>query len=150
MEIRPAMPAPTIKPARLFTLEQANARLPLIRAITQDIVELANGVRERKQRLESLAKERPARGMEVYRDELEQTEQDIDKDAERLQAYVDELQELGVELRSPLDGVVDFPSELDGKPILLQWRLGEATVSVGRDWDASGAERNSAVEDLRT
>jgi hypothetical protein len=81
---------------------------------------------------------------------LEQTEQDIDKDVERLQAYVDELQELGVELRSPLDGVVDFPSELDGKPNLLQWRLGEAAVSVGRDWDASGADRHSAVEDLRT
>lgn len=137
------MSAPTIKPARLFTLGQANSMLPLVRLITQDIVELANGVRERKQRLETLAKERPARGMEVYRDELEQTELDIDKDVERLQAFVDELLELGVELRSPLDGAVDFRSEVDGKPALLQWKLGDATVSLGRDWDSHNADRDA-------
>lgn len=137
------MSAPTIKPARLFTLDQANSMLPLVRLITQDIVELANGVRERKQRLETLAKERPARGMEVYRDELEQTELDIDKDVERLQAFVDELLELGVELRSPLDGAVDFPSEVDGKPALLHWKLGDATVSLGRDWDSHIADRDA-------
>ncbi|MFM7073008.1 MAG: DUF2203 domain-containing protein [Planctomycetota bacterium] len=137
------MSAPTIKPSRLFTLHQANSMLPLVRLITQDIVDLANGVRERKQRLEKLAKERPARGMEVYRDELEQTELDIDKDVERLQAFVDELLELGVELRSPLDGAVDFPSEVDGKPALLQWKLGDAAVSPSRDWDSHTTDRDA-------
>ncbi len=136
------MSAPTFKPTRLFTLHQANAMLPLIRAITQDIVDLANGVRERKQRLETIAKERPARGMEVYRDELEQTELDIDKDVERLQVFIDELLELGVELRSPLDGAVDFPSEVEGKPTLLQWKLGDAAVSLSRDWDTPEADRD--------
>ena len=97
------------------------ATLPLVRLITQDIVELANSVHERKQRLEMLSKERPAQGMEVYRDELEQTECDLDKDVERLQKFVDELLEIGVELRSPLDGAVYFPSEIDGKPTALKF-----------------------------
>jgi hypothetical protein len=142
------MSAPTSKPPRLFTLEQANATLPLVRMIMQDIVELANGIRDRKQRLESLSKERPARGMELYRDELEQTELDIDKDAERLQAYVDELLDIGVELRSPLDGAVDFPSEQDGKPSLLQWRLGQPSVSVSRGWDGADPERDPHLGEL--
>jgi hypothetical protein len=81
--------------------------------------------------------------MEVYRDELEQTECDLDKDVERLQNFVDELLGLGVELRSPLDGAVYFHSENDGKPTLLQWKVGDSAVSMTPDWDSPDTDRDS-------
>lgn len=143
-EPRPVMSASSTKPIRLFTVSQANATLPLVRLITQDIVELANSVHERKQRLEMLSKERPAQGMEVYRDELEQTECDLDKDVERLQQFIDELSELGVELHSPLDGAVCFPSEVDGKPTVLQWKIGDSEVSLAQEWDSPDTDREPA------
>lgn len=140
------MAASTYKPTRLFTPEQANAMLPLVRAITRDIVELATDIMERKQRVESLVKARPGRGSDVYADELQQTEEDLEKDIKRLQAYVDELLELGVELKSPLDGLVDFPSQIDGKPALLCWKLGEPAVLFWHDLDSGFAGRQPLDE----
>ena len=39
------------KPARLFTIEQANAMLPLVKAICSDLATLARDVMERRHRL---------------------------------------------------------------------------------------------------
>lgn len=130
------MAAPIYKPTRLFTIDQANAMLPLVRAITRDVVELATGVMERKQRLDVLVKGRPARSSDVYRDELDQTEEQIEKDVARLQGYAEELLELGLELKSPLDGLVDFPTQIDGKPALLCWKLGEPAVLFWHDLES--------------
>ncbi|MFO0818841.1 MAG: DUF2203 domain-containing protein [Pirellulales bacterium] len=140
------MAASTYKPTRLFTVEQANAMLPLVRAITRDIVELANEVMERKQRLELLVKDRPSRTADVYRDELSLTEEEIDKDVARLQGYVEELMELGVELKGPLEGLVDFPTQIDGKPALLCWKLGEPAVGFWHDLDSGFAGRQPLTD----
>ena len=45
------MASSEFKPVRLFTIEQANAMLPLVRAITLDLASLAQDVVERRQRL---------------------------------------------------------------------------------------------------
>ena len=42
------------KPSRVFTLAEANAMLPLVRAITRDLVRLSREVVERHQRVEHL------------------------------------------------------------------------------------------------
>ena len=123
--------------------------LPLVRAITRDVVELATGVMERKQRLDALVKGRPARSSDVYRDELEQTEEEIEKDVARLQGYVEELMELGVELKSPLDGLVDFPTHIDGKPALLCWKLGEPAVLYWHDLESGFEGRQPLTADTR-
>src|SRR5580698_5150002 len=82
---------------KLFTAEQANAALPLVRAIVKDLAELSREVIERRERLTVLqtGRDRNARG-DLYGQELEQIEQEIEKDTERLQEYVDELRQLGV------------------------------------------------------
>lgn len=89
-----------------------------------------------KQRLDVLVKGRPARSSDVYRDELDQTEEQIEKDVARLQGYAEELLELGLELKSPLDGLVDFPTQIDGKPALLCWKLGEPAVLYWHDLES--------------
>jgi hypothetical protein len=122
------MAASEYQPSRLFTIEQANAMLPLVRAITTDLAALAKDVVERRHRLALLTSGRDLKPGDPYSDELATMEADLERDATRLQEYVDELRELGVEPKGAVEGLVDFPSRMDGKIVFLCWRLGEPEV----------------------
>src|SRR5262245_5986843 len=101
-------------PQRLFTLDEANAMLPLVRAIAADIASLSESLMERRDRLQQMLANRPALRRDPYSDELLQVQREMEIDAERLQEYVQELRDLGVEAKGP-QGLVDFPSMMDGR-----------------------------------
>jgi len=129
------------KPERLFTIEQANATLPLVRAITSDLATLAKDVVERRHRLALLTSGRDLKPGDPYSDELAQMESELERDAIRLQDYVDELRELGVEPKGAVEGLVDFPCLLDGKLVLLCWKLGESEILYWHDLDSGFSGR---------
>jgi hypothetical protein len=116
------------RPARLFTIEEANAMLPLVRAITRDMVQLAKDVVERQQRVEYLKAGRDIERGDPYSDELAQSLEDLEQDKERLRDYVIELRELGVEPKGAVEGLVDFPAMVDGQLVLLCWKYDEPEV----------------------
>ncbi len=128
------------RPSKIFTVEQANAVLPLVRAITTDLVELSREVIERRQRLALLTAGRPNSHRDAYSEELSQIEEELDKDQIRLQGFVKELHELGVEPKSA-EGLVDFPSHMDGRLVYLCWKLGESEVLHWHDLDAGFSGR---------
>jgi hypothetical protein len=129
------------KPARLFTIEQANAMLPLVKAICSDLATLARDVMERRHRLALLTAGRDLKPGDPYSDELTQMEGDLERDAVRLQEYVAELRELGVEPKGAVEGLVDFPCELDGRVVYLCWKLGEPEVLYWHDLDTGFSGR---------
>lgn len=135
----------TYHPTKLFTVEQANAVLPLVRAITADLVRLSREVMERRERLALLTAGRTAAAGDPYSEELVQIEEELEKDSEQLQAYVDELRELGVEPKSGPEGLVDFPCLLDDRLVFLCWKLGEGEVSHWHELNAGFAGRQSLV-----
>ncbi|GIU96723.1 MAG: hypothetical protein KatS3mg013_0526 [Actinomycetota bacterium] len=53
--------------------------------------------------------------------------------ARELREQVEWLAAQGVLLRDAETGLVDFPSERDGEPIYLCWRLGEPTIAWYHD-----------------
>jgi hypothetical protein len=132
-------------PARLFTIEQANAMLPLVRAITADLSRVAKDVIERRNRLHLLTAGRQLKVGDPYADELAQMESEIEKDALRLQEYVGELRDLGVEPKGAIDGLIDFPALIDGQLVFLCWRLGEPEVTHWHAIEAGFAGRQSLV-----
>jgi hypothetical protein len=127
--------------ARTFTVEEANATLPLVRAITQDLVGLARQLAERKLQLEELVAGRSLSPGDLYTDELLESKKGIEKELARVQEFADELLELGVEPKSALDGLIDFPSMLAGRPVYLCWKLGEPRVMYYHESDAGYAGR---------
>lgn len=123
---------------KLFTAEQANAALPLVRAITKDLSELSREVIERRERLAALKSngDRASASRDVYGEELALVEQELERDAERLKEYVEELRQLGVDPKNGPEGLVDFPAMIEGRPVYLCWKLGEPEVLFWHDLEA--------------
>lgn len=123
---------------KYYTVEEANSTLPLVKLIVRDIVELYADVRDRRDRLSAIAKAEygNAERGEVYSEELEAVEASIYKDIEKLKAFIAELTELGIELKDPETGLIDFYSLLDGREVFLCWKLGEPAVAHWHELDA--------------
>jgi hypothetical protein len=133
---RPVMPGEPFEGRKIFTVETANASLPLVRAIATDLAQLSREVVERRERLSLLLAGRERGGNDPYGEELTQIEEELEKDGQRLQEYVDELRQLGVEPKNGPEGLVDFPAVLDGRPVYLCWKIGEPEVLHWHDLDA--------------
>jgi hypothetical protein len=136
------------RPTRLFTIDEANQSLPLVRAITSDLVQLSSELIERRQRLAMLTAGRERQAGNPYWDELSAVETEIDKDAQRLRGFVKELFELGVEPKSAIDGLIDFPSLIEGRVVFLCWKLGEPEVMHWHEVDAGFAGRQPITADV--
>jgi hypothetical protein len=115
-------------PRKLFTVDGANRALPLVRAIVTDLAGLSRDVAERRQRLDHLTTGRDIQAGDPYDDELAQMEEQLEADTLRLQEYVGELRQLGVEPKNGPAGLVDFPSVMDGELVMLCWKLGEPEI----------------------
>lgn len=127
---------PAAVETRLFSVQEANAALPLVRAIVSDLVELARDVTERRQRLLSLARLGNRQDTDPYEEELVQMEKDLEKDSQRVVEYVEELRQLGIATKSVTEGLVDFPAMIGGRAAYLCWQLGEPEVSYWHELDA--------------
>jgi hypothetical protein len=111
-----------------FTLAEANATLPLVGAILSDLVSLFREVNERSQRLLLLLDGKATSARDPYQEELVQIEKEVEKDSRRLNEYVQELRDLGVEPRDGPSGQVDFPAVINGRKVFFCWQLGEPQV----------------------
>jgi len=66
----------------------------------------------------------------------EELQKKATKLAEEIDGYMGELQKLGVLFKGFDTGLVDFPSEIDGRPVLLCWQLGEEAVQYWHEESA--------------
>jgi hypothetical protein len=126
----------------LFTVDQANRTLPLVSRIVEDIVSAHTVWRERILELDLLASTARADEPEPRLGELEREVQGLARDIE---AFERELGELGIALKDRRLGLVDFPSEMDGRRVLLCWRLGEDSIQYWHEIDAGFSGRQPLV-----
>jgi hypothetical protein len=136
---------PRPKPVKhCFSVEQANKMLPLVGAVVKDIVPLAGSLLERQDRLTLIKPTGKERMSPAHEEEFEIMRSEFERDASRLEEYLDELRQLGVELKG-WDGIVDFPGEVDGKAVSLCWKLGEPEVAHWHPVDSGFAGRKKLV-----
>lgn len=126
---------------KYFSIEEANRSLPLVKAIVEDIVRQSRLVDNLQQRIARVARESRRPSDDPYSEELAQTQNELDVEEERLQSYVDELKNLGVELKSDEIGLCDFRSLMNGREVYLCWRLGEPAVMFWHELDAGFSGR---------
>jgi hypothetical protein len=116
---------------RTYTVEEANRELPRVRPIVAQIAELS-AMRpdlEEQLRMAEYAAQRPgANGQARERDDQKQARDAVQGAEEELLKAVLNLNSLGIQLKGPLEGLIDFPSYRDGELVELCWKLGEEKV----------------------
>jgi hypothetical protein len=122
---------------KIFTVEQANRTLPLVRKIVADIVAAHTRWQEHIAGCEAMAAVNDPAKLEVLA-ALQRATQQI---AEQIDAYIRELRALGIEFKGVDPGLIDFPAEMFGRQVYLCWRLGESAVEYWHDTDAGFAGR---------
>ena len=119
------------RPSRRFTLQQANKSLPLVRRIVGDVVRVNAEAAALQDQLETMpeGKDRVAAA------------KDLDRQVARLSQLVDELVDVGVELKDYRTGLVDFLGTHDGHEVYLCWRLGEEEIAFCHELSDGAAGR---------
>ncbi|MAE77916.1 MAG: hypothetical protein CMJ85_13725 [Planctomycetes bacterium] len=104
-----------------FTPRQASRALPLVKQIVADIIESGRELRSCAEAGDS----------EENRNRLVHI-------GDRIRELREELQMIGCEYKDWTfeTGLVDFPSEIDGRPVLLCWRSDEPSVAWYHDYEA--------------
>ncbi len=133
---------------KYYTVGEANACLPLVRAIVRDITAMARGWRERQERLNRLQPGKRGTLSEAHQEELIQVHAEYERDQEHMREYEQELKKLGVELKDYFTGLIDFPAWMDGREVYLCWRLGEADVTHWHELEAGFAGRQKLVPEM--
>ena len=126
---------------RRYTLDEANALLPEVRAV---LLQLA----VQRSRLESAVTDMTAHGGDgttngdaAHADALARSEAEMTRISGEMRALVEHLESMDVELRDLEEGLVDFPGERDGEPVWLCWRLAEPEVAHWHPIDQGFANR---------
>ena len=123
---------------QLFTVDQANRTLPLVRKIVEDVVREHRRWQEAVVELDLVsAGAHPAQP----NPRVVALEKRIQKMAREVDGFQAELESLGIQLKDRRIGLIDFPSELDGRPMLLCWQLGEPSVQFWHELDSGFAGR---------
>ena len=120
---------------RLFTVEEANALLPTLREILDDLAAHRDALREKAPHMEPIlraammanggGKAGSEYGLEAY----------------ELYLAVERIRELGVVIKDPDMGLLDFPHERDGRVVFLCWHPPEESIEFWHDLDAGYAGR---------
>lgn len=123
---------------KYFTAAEANSMLPLVRRVVTDIATLANDLRDRAERLSRMQEGNLTK---EHQEEFAQVEEEFERGKDQLTDYADELKDLGVYLKDPYSGLVDFPCWMDDHEVFLCWKLGESEVGYWHELDAGFAGR---------
>jgi hypothetical protein len=115
---------------RRFTLQEANRTLPLVQRIAGDIVKTQQRVAD----LEAALAEAPAKDQPAIQAALNHA-------GDRFQGYVQELRNIGCQLKDYKNGLIDFLSRYQDRDIYLCWKLGEQHIEYWHEISAGYAGR---------
>jgi len=132
-------PSPPRKGRKYFKLAEARRALPLVKRIAADIQ------RVQAQRL-ALHTELSAGLATLAPKKQEELARAFNTETDRLEKLVAELTHIGVELKDPGRGLIDFPALHEGREILLCWRGDEDDISHWHELDTGFAGRRPVSE----
>ena len=127
---------------RCFTVAEANALLPTLRASMERLQALLNEARARYRELEMIkAVGYREDGTLIMLYDYRVAKQEFDRAVEEANRLIDQIHSIGCQIKSIDLGLVDFPAMINGEPVLLCWKLGEDRVAHYHPTDRGYADR---------
>jgi hypothetical protein len=119
---------------KLFTVEEANALLPKIQELLDDLILHRNALREKAPHIEPILRAAGENGGGRVGSEY-------GVEAYNLYLAIGRIRELGVLLKDLDMGLLDFPHEREGRIVFLCWHPPEERVEYWHEIEAGYAGR---------
>ncbi len=132
---KPQPGKPAAKPRKYFSLDEANRALPYVARIVDDIRAAYHGAVQLQHQAEQAGENKAAEALR----------RDYDTAVQRLRQYVEELTEVGVDLKDYEQGLIDFPALHEGREICLCWKCGEEKIVAWHEVHAGFAGRKDTA-----
>ena len=126
---------------RYFTPEEANALLPQVRPLVEEMVSHRRALARATVRHSRIATKIAGNGGGVDPHEIDQLQEQIDAEAAAVVEAVESLQRLGAQVKDLDEGLLDFPALRGDEEVLLCWQLGEDEIAYWHTLEAGFAGR---------
>ncbi len=127
--------------SRLFTLQEALELLPTVRQLVSEIQDAKRELDQLSAQLERLLGLTGGNGH--LASDVAATRKAVETAGSKLAGLMSELDSIGVQLKGIDEGLIDFPSQREGRVVLLCWRRGEETIAWWHDLDTGFAGRQA-------
>ncbi len=118
--------------SRLFTHVEATALLPMLRPRLQHLAAMKRQLDGVQQEFNALRQQARVNGHAKRARELEHTLQTLVHD---LNTELATMRALGIAVKDLTIGLVDFPSEREGRVVYLCWRMDEPAIVAWHELD---------------
>ena len=120
------------EPDYLYTVQEARELIPELRPLLEALQLEQRRMQREIERLNDLT---PAMQQNGYAAQAAEHERLILELGESIREKLDQFELMGIEVKDIESGVIDFPSERDGRVVLLCWKVDEETVTHWHEID---------------
>ncbi|HKR29149.1 MAG TPA: DUF2203 domain-containing protein [Terriglobales bacterium] len=132
-----------------FTLQEAQVLLPVLKSLLKQAIDGKKLIESIDAEFQELAQRIFLSGgllVEIGKVAMRRAERE--KTAQRIKDVVAEIDATGVQVKDLDMGLLDFPCVVDGKTILLCWKMGEEKITHWHDLEEGYAGRKLIDETI--
>lgn len=126
---------------RVFTLEEANAALTELRPIVERMVQHRRDLTAAQTRQGDLVTRIAGNGGDMVPSDLHDLAETIQREADAISNCAEQINQVGAQVKSLEEGLLDFPAKRGEEDVLLCWKLGEDEIRFWHGTDEGFSAR---------
>lgn len=119
---------------KYYTPKEANETLIVIRPMINEMMQIGDKLRTHQPELWAMVQKSAGNGGHP---ELSKLLTDFD----RLDGLMHKIQDMGIQIKDLISGLIDFPAMYEGREVYLCWKFGEGDIEYWHEIEAGFAGR---------